>query len=74
MGKLRLDIEKLAVESFDTDGGNGGRGTVRGNDTIVTEWCTGYPDCISKKCHTPADTCYGTCGCTQNCNTVAPYC
>ena len=68
MRKLTLKLDGLDVQSFDT-GANGGRGTVRGHDTIETEWCTGYPDCISKKCQTPYDTCYGTCGCTNNCGT-----
>jgi hypothetical protein len=68
MRKLTLDIDKLEVDSFDT-GNAKGRGTVRGNDTIYTEWCTGYPDCgVSKpNCQTPADTCYGSCGCTNGC-------
>jgi hypothetical protein len=81
MGKLTLKIENLNVDSFDT-GGNRGIGTVRGHDTVETEWCTGYgyPGCnVSKRgCQTPNNTCYGTCGCsegcTQNCQTQAPYC
>ena len=65
MRKLTLQIDSLQVESFDT-GGDGGRGTVRGNDTAPTEFCTGYPDCISKpRCQTPKDTCYQSCGCTN---------
>ena len=73
MDKLRLTLDHLKVDSFETGDGRG-KGTVRGHDTIETEWCTGYPDCISKKCKTPYDTCYGTCGCTENCETIAPYC
>lgn len=80
MRKLTLKLDNLNVESFDT-GGIGGSGTVRGHDTIETEWCTGYPDCgVSKpQCQTPHHTCYGTCGCSEgctqlNCETQAPYC
>jgi hypothetical protein len=71
MRKLTLRVDELQVDSFDT-GRGGRRGTVRGNDTQVTEWCTGYPDCISKKpyCATPADTCYGSCECTNGCGTT----
>jgi len=71
MRKLTLKLDELAVDSFDTAGANSGRGTVQGNDTVQTEWCTGYPDCISKpQCHTPHDTCYGSCGCTNGCDTL----
>ena len=82
MGKLTLQIDELEVESFDT-GDEGRGGTVRGNDTVETEWCTGYGylTCnVSKRgCQTPNYTCYGSCGCTegcsqQNCETQAPYC
>jgi hypothetical protein len=72
--KLTLKIDNLTVESFDTSG----RGSVRGHDTIVTEWCTGYPDCgVSKpQCQTPNDTCFGSCGCTHTCpaGTAFPRC
>ena len=74
--KLTLKLDELAVDSFDT-GEHAGRGTVRGNDTIESEWCTGYPDCgVSKpQCQTPNNTCYGTCGCTQTgCDTYFPHC
>jgi hypothetical protein len=81
MRKLTLKIDSLKVESFDT-GGDRRSGTVRGHDTVETEWCTGYgyPGCaVSKRgCQTPNNTCYGTCGCSegcsQNCETQAPYC
>jgi hypothetical protein len=76
MRKLTLDIEKLEVDSFDT-GEEGRNGTVRGHDTVETEWCTGYPYCLSRKCATPHDTCYGSCGCTEGCTAdcdSAPNC
>ena len=44
MRKPALKAGNLQVDSFDTGARNGRAGTVRGNDTIVTEWCTGYPD------------------------------
>jgi len=37
MRKLHLDA--LLVESFETGGVAGPRGTVRGNDSRITEWC-----------------------------------
>jgi len=69
MGKLTLKIDDLQVDSFETGDEHRRSGTVRGHDTVETEWCTGYPDCgVSKpQCQTPRDTCYGSCGCTQNC-------
>jgi hypothetical protein len=75
MSKLTLKVDELAVESFDTDDARGRPGTVKGHDTVETEWCTGYPDCVSDQgCQTPRRTCYGTCGCTQNCETSPPQC
>lgn len=71
MRKLNLRLDNLKVDSFQT-GDQRGIGTVRGHDTIETEWCTGYPDCISKRCQTPYDTCYGSCGCTNNCHGTQP--
>ena len=69
MRKLTLKIDNLTVDSFST-GGQPGEGTVRGHDTVETEWCTGYPECLSRKCQTPHNTCYGSCGCTNNCETA----
>lgn len=74
MRKLTLQVDNLRVESFDTGDDPRRAGTVRAHDTVETEWCTGYPDCVSKQCQTPKNTCYGTCGCTQNCATTPPYC
>jgi hypothetical protein len=71
MGKLALTIDTLKVDSFETGEGLRRSGTVRGHDTVETEWCTGYPDCgVSKHgCQTPHNTCYGSCGCTNGCET-----
>ena len=38
MGKIRIDIESIRVESFATEEAEGARGTVRGHDE--TEACT----------------------------------
>lgn len=75
MGKLTLTIDNLKVDSFETGAGRGD-GTVRGHDTVETEWCTGYPDCgVSRpECRTPRDTCYGSCGCTNGCGTQPGDC
>jgi hypothetical protein len=57
MRKLKLDLEKLEVTSFGTDGEGGTRGTVagRGNQEAATgiETCANYYTCFS---------CGGTCG------------
>jgi len=76
MGKLTLKIDDLRVDSFDTGDDYRRRGTVRGHDTVETEWCTGYPDCgVSKPaCQTPRDTCFGSCGCTAGCGADTPNC
>ena len=76
MGKLTLQIDELKVDSFQTGGGDPRGGTVRGHDTVETEWCTGYPDCgVSRRgCQTPHNTCYGSCGCTNGCATQPGDC
>ena len=71
MAKLTLKLDNLKVESFVTGDDLRRSGTVRGHDTVETEWCTGYPDCISRRgCQTPHNTCYGSCGCTNGCETL----
>lgn len=76
MGKLTLKLDNLKVDSFETGDEHRRRGTVQGHDTAETEWCTGYgyPGCPSKKCPTPNDTCYGSCGCTDNCGSEPGIC
>ena len=44
MGKLRLDLDKLAVESFDTDSASEGGGTVRGHVAPATDYFGCYND------------------------------
>lgn len=61
MKKIRLDVEELAVDSFDTASDREGRGTVRGNEPSIDEhscWHgTGcwYP---SVNCTDASCTCY----------------
>ena len=74
MGKLTLALDELKVESFDTGDEHRRSGTVLGHDSRETEWCTGYPKCLSKQCQTPDNTCHASCGCTQDCDTISPYC
>jgi len=54
--KLALDLESLAVDSFATDGAEGGRGTVAANDGGEAPGaCTCRDSC---RCHTA----YYVCG------------
>jgi hypothetical protein len=65
MKKLSLDLDRLAVESFDTAAGvKTERGTVQGH--LATDWhCTNLSGC----CFTDWESCYGGCsdsGCDKN--------
>lgn len=44
MRKLRLNLEELEVESFDTDEARAARGTVLAND-LPSYYCESAPDC-----------------------------
>lgn len=73
MAKMKLNLDALAVETFELDEGGAARGTVRGNDSDValiptTDW---------KTCRTCPIGCVGsqqpdTCGdiCSNPCITV----
>ena len=73
MRKLRLDVDALAVESFDTDAREGRRGgTVRGREgsEFPCTFGTCYQscgwseiDCHTQGCRTDFDTCgqFGSC-------------
>ncbi len=69
MKKLKLAIDELAVESFDTSAVDRGEGTVRGHDNHETRLsCRGDNSCLETGC----DTCdnsldYCTCRCTYEC-------
>jgi hypothetical protein len=66
MRKIRLDVDELSVESFDTNRGEGAAaGTVRGH--AVTSLADG--------CNFSRGTCFQSCGMTngyQYC--ILPYC
>jgi hypothetical protein len=55
-GKLSLNLEDLAVESFDTTSPQKAKGTVFG------EQCTCYTNCTCPGCPTCDASCNGTCG------------
>ena len=60
MRKLKLDVEKLEVASFETDGKDGKRGTVggHGNEPVMT----GIDTCIDRTCFSYHESCVFTCG------------
>ncbi|HLM68605.1 MAG TPA: hypothetical protein VK358_13795 [Longimicrobium sp.] len=62
--KLKLNLEQLTVDSFDTSAGEKPRGTVFG------EQCTCYTNCTCPGCPTCDASCNGTCGgtCAASCN------
>lgn len=58
MRKLTLDLDALSVDSFPTTVPDGSaRGTVRGHDTVASEWCTLYKTCSEHPCDTLRDSC-----------------
>jgi hypothetical protein len=70
--KLRLDLDDLAVDTFDTTRGEKSRGTVFGEQCTCqtacnceTAWsCPGNASCgCDSLGHTCQNSCVGTCGC-----------
>jgi hypothetical protein len=74
MSKLTLELEDLEIESFDTTGGAGWRGTVQARETFESECqcetdscrCSASPDdscesCTHCGCDTPGYTCEDRC-------------
>ena len=57
-GKLKLDLDQLSVDSFDTAPAEKPKGTVFG------EQCTCYTQCTCPGCPTCYASCNGTCGAT----------
>lgn len=57
MKKLRLDTDMLRVDSFAPDAAGQARGTVRGHDTMESEWCTMPKGCSDYPCDTRDWTC-----------------
>ena len=68
MKKMKLNLDALGVESFDTSGADAKRGTVFG------EQCTCYTNCTCPGCPTCYASCNGTCGGTCGENTCAASC
>ena len=60
MKKMKLDLDELTVDSFDTSSAGPRAGTVFG------EQCTCYTNCTCPGCPTCAQSCNGTCG--DSCN------
>lgn len=61
MKKLRLNLERLEVQSFETEHAAGERGTVQGRAGTYREWtCDG--------------TCDQTCGAPASCVGAGEYC
>jgi len=64
MRKLKLDVEVLRVESFDTAGTEDSRGTVRAaEDTFNADCDTNNAWCTYQTYELPS--CGGSCGCTS---------
>ena len=66
--KLTLNLDDLAVDTFDTTRGERQKGTVFG------EQCTCYTQCTCPGCPTCYASCNGTCGGTCGENTCAVSC
>jgi hypothetical protein len=69
MNKLKLDLEELSVESFDTT-----PAPRREGGTVFGQQCTCYTQCTCPGCPTCDASCNGTCGgtcagsCDASCN------
>ena len=77
--KLKLDMEQLTVESFDTSNSQEQRGTVMGEQCTCPSACS-CPGCPSCDATCPA-TCYNTCDdyscantCDGNCEVYSDAC
>ncbi|HEU4949956.1 MAG TPA: hypothetical protein VFT11_04255 [Candidatus Deferrimicrobiaceae bacterium] len=75
MGKLRLEIEALQVDSFGTGPEAGARGTVRGNDQLVLTTpiiVTFLETCLT--CNAAQNTCYYDCNTQEEDLSCRPSC
>jgi hypothetical protein len=52
MEKLKLELDALAVESFDTGRADAGGGTVRGHEAVRTPLCSAIDACPTRLCDT----------------------
>jgi hypothetical protein len=77
MNKLKLELDDLAVESFDTTCGNNDRGTVVGEQQLCTCptacTCPGCPTCDATCPDTCVHTCADTCGGLSYCYCVSQW-
>jgi len=76
MKKLKLQLDELQVESFQTARGHATRGTVQGN-APPTSMCTDYIDCTwDFGCETQVASCNGSCGntCDATCGSCNGTC
>jgi hypothetical protein len=78
MNKLKLNLDELAVESFDTTRSEKTRGTVVGEQcTCYTycDTCPGCPTCDNTCAYTCDDaTCPACPTCNASCNGTCDYC
>jgi hypothetical protein len=65
MKKLKLDLETVRVDTFDT-GASGGSGTVQANSGGVSSDCSLHPP---ETCQ--GNTCWDSCG--GSCDTLCPW-
>ena len=74
--KLTLDLDRLAVDSFDTSSGTAKKGTVFGEQCTCYTNCTcpGCPTCDATCDATCANTCPNTCANTCGCPTGGVSC
>jgi len=79
MRKLKLDLDRLSVESFDANGSEGAqRGTVEAHSIVCNSFidtcgtcdpsCASCVSCYNSCNNTCGNSCYGTCAtCQTNC-------
>ena len=84
MKKVRLDVERPSVESFDTAGERGEAGTVRGNMSVFPQepteprYCTRWDTCqtCGQTCFDPSceeTICQATCLLPDTCGCTERY-
>ena len=76
MKKMKLNLEALAIESFDTTHPPAKRGTVFGDQCTCPTNCTcpGCPTCDGTCPQTCGDSCNGTCGGQWTCDPTCDSC
>lgn len=72
MGKLKLELDELAVESFDTSATDPQHGTVRGHETDGDPYTCGGETCMGGQ-QTCWDSCDTVCG-SYYCATAEASC